>query len=179
MKKNCATIELLLAEYASGDLADADRALVTRHLAGCAACRDELAREQRLREQLGALPPAVCPPAVTAAIRSAVRAETAARAAGRPRRRTRWIGAGAALGLAAAAVLLVAVLPERAPRSPGAVDVASIDSVTITDHDRDRARARRDVEWALSYTAGIVDRTEKESIAGVLRHLVTAGPSGS
>lgn len=81
--------ELLLLAY--GELRDADLERLETHLAGCAACRAELARLETSRAALDlALPPAAAP----------------ARS-----RRVRWIAAG----LAAAAVLAVVVLKNTPP----------------------------------------------------------------
>ncbi len=52
---NCADVRL--DEYLDGELAEADRAAVDGHLAGCAACREELARSRRLEAVLRSVPP--------------------------------------------------------------------------------------------------------------------------
>jgi len=83
--------ELLLLAY--GELRDTDLERVQAHLAGCEACRTELARLETSRVALDlAMPP-------TAAA---------------PRRPVRWIAAG----LAAAAVLAAVVLANRSPDRP-------------------------------------------------------------
>ena len=82
--------ELLLLAY--GELRDADRERVQTHLAGCDACRTELARLEASRVALDlAMPPAAAP----------------------SRRPVRWI----AVGLAAAAVL-AAVIVTRTSQNP-------------------------------------------------------------
>jgi len=181
MKTTCESIELLLAEYMGGELADADRERVARHLEECPACREELAREERLRQSFGAVAPAACPPGVTAAVRAAIAGPAPARLALRRRLHPAWAGAAAGLALAAAVVVLVLVAPPRSPRPGAPATVVAIDSTAAAERSAtlERLRARRDVEWALSRTAAIVDRTEKESLAGVLRLLVPADASGS
>jgi hypothetical protein len=51
-----------LSELADGDLAPDVSAGVERHLAGCAACRAELARLRAVLDRAAALPPAIDPP---------------------------------------------------------------------------------------------------------------------
>lgn len=51
--------EVLLPWYASGRLDADDRLIVERHLASCAACRDQLALERRLIERFRGLDPQV------------------------------------------------------------------------------------------------------------------------
>jgi hypothetical protein len=134
----------LLAGYAAGELEPLEQAIVAEHLAECAACRDELARELRLRELMSELPAAACPDELSAAITAAVDAESsaaessatensAAERAGeeaaeparlsprppapvRPGRAHSWASTLAAASLLAAAVLLVLVLPRSEPR---------------------------------------------------------------
>lgn len=102
-----------LGLYLLGKLDPADRLAFDEHLAGCAACRDELAQLSGVRSLLGTvtaqdatseLPPA--PPAILPALLSAAATDRA-----RERRRRRLIvsggGALATAGAAAAAVVLL------------------------------------------------------------------------
>lgn len=54
-----AQAEELLPWYATGQLDDADRALVERHLATCADCRDQLRFEHRMIEEFQASDPEI------------------------------------------------------------------------------------------------------------------------
>lgn len=83
--------EVLLLAY--GELRDADLERVQTHLAGCEACRTELARLETSRVALDLAMPPAAPPTRS--------------------RRVRWIAAG----LAAAAVLAV-VLTSTSPDRP-------------------------------------------------------------
>jgi len=168
----CSLTTRYLTEYAAGELDAPDRplerAIVAEHLAECTACRGELAREERLRERLGELPPAVCPDELTDAIMSAVDTEPVA-----PRRpmsvaRT-WASTGSVVALVAAAVLLVVVLPRSTP-PPTTV----ADSWTQAELDQ----AREDAQWALVFTADITERSEKKTIVDVMRRLQQEAYSG-
>jgi hypothetical protein len=86
------------------------------HVAGCDACRSELARLQQLRDRLRALPPAAPPADAWQRIR-------AARAAARSRRRWHY---GGGLAMAASVLLALAValrpaldVPAPAPAPQG------------------------------------------------------------
>ena len=157
-----------LTEYAAGELGPLERAIVAEHLAECAACRGELAREERLRRHLGELPPAVCPDELTETIMSAVDAQPAA-----PRRPMSvahtWASTLTVAALVAAAVLLVVVLPRSTP-PPTTV----ADSWTQTELDQ----AREDAQWALAFTANIIERSEKKTIVDVMRRLQQEAYSG-
>jgi len=157
-----------LTEYAAGELGPLERAIVAEHLAECAACRSELAREERLRESLGELSPAVCPDELTDAIMSAVDAEPMA-----PRRRMSvahtWASTATVAALVAAAVLLVVVLPRPTP-----IPTTPADTWTQTELEQ----ARQDAQWALAFTANIIDRSEKKTIVDVMRRLQKEAYSG-
>ncbi len=52
----CRTVEKKISAYQDGELRREQREKVVNHLAGCAACREQFARLEALREALGALP---------------------------------------------------------------------------------------------------------------------------
>lgn len=92
-----------LDDLLDGRLEPTRRAVVEAHLQTCAQCRREWNALQRVKESLrSALSPAEPPPQVTAAIRAQLAREPLAPRRGR-------IGAAVAVGLAAAAAVLVAV----------------------------------------------------------------------
>jgi anti-sigma-K factor RskA len=59
---NCAQVQLLLEEYVTGELGEAERAAVEAHLGGCAACRDDLAGLEEAAALLRLGVPRVEPP---------------------------------------------------------------------------------------------------------------------
>ena len=164
----CSLTTSHLTEYAAGELGPLEHAIVAEHIAECAACRAELIREERLRERLGKLQHAVCPDAVTAAISSAVDAGPAVM--GRPMSVARtWASTATVAALVAAAVLLVVVLP---PPTPETVPVAN----SWTQDELDQAR--EDAQWALVFTANLIERSEKRTIVDVMRRLRKEAYSG-
>jgi Putative zinc-finger len=93
----------LLAEYEDGALADGERAVLERHLATCARCRDEVALAQRARRALADLPDAEAAPTIGG---------TAIQRASEGSKRPVWYRWGAvAAGVAAAIVALALILP--------------------------------------------------------------------
>jgi anti-sigma factor RsiW len=56
MPKHCLEVRDSLSAWLDGELAPEVRALVDRHLPGCADCRRELAQLEALEDVLGALP---------------------------------------------------------------------------------------------------------------------------
>ncbi len=157
----------LLTGYAAGELETLEAAIVAEHLAECAACRAELEREQRLRDLMTDLPDQRCPDHLTAAITAAVDADPL------PRRRTpsrihTWTGTVAAASLVAAAVLLALVLPRSTPL----LDTAALDDPEPISWTQDELnRARDEAQWALAFTAQVIDRAEKQTIVDVMRRL--------
>ncbi len=155
MNTPCPDIQLELTGFAAGDL-DPDAAdRVARHVAGCADCRAELARELRLREALAGLPRAGGPAAAWAAGPAAPRRR--ARAAGRacpwPPARA---GGRRAPGGAAGGPARPAARPPRRRRHRDLVFTA--DQV---------ATARRDAAWTLVLAARILERSEKSAVSDV------------
>lgn len=144
MNMRCPDIELELAGFAAGELDPGPAGQVARHLAGCAGCRDELARELRLRGTLAGLPLVAAPDRLGAL-----------EATGPRRRRRPWVHPGLG-GLAAAAVLLalLAGLPGPAP--------------VVTAYTPDQvAAARRDAAWTLVLAARILERSERNALFDV------------
>lgn len=60
---NCSDISVLLDDYLNATLGAADRVAVDEHLAGCAACRAELAALRAIVADARALPSSIIPPA--------------------------------------------------------------------------------------------------------------------
>ena len=150
----------VLAAYASGDVSAGERARVGDHLATCAACRAELADYRAVLERLAASPP----PAPEVAW-PRYRAELRARLAGRASWRSRWlrpvpIGVSAAVA-AAAAFVVVAVLPGF--RAPG--DLAGM------EYDGLAGR----IELIDHY--GVVDKLELLEDLDVIRNLDRLTPT--
>ena len=164
----CELIGTLLAGHVTGEITPFERALVVEHLAESEVCRAELAHERRLRDAMEAVPAVACPDNVTAAITAAVDAESAV-FCGRDKRARRRPFIAAAFGVAAAVTLML-LLPGHLGHP------AANDADTWTRSDLDRGR--RDLQRVLAVTADIIDRTEKQSISNVLRHLQThTGPA--
>ncbi len=158
---NCERTELRLAEYAAGALDARAREDVRRHLADCAACRDELARERRLREALSGLPQVPCPDRVS----EAILAETARDASDADRvvRGVRFGGRRrAAVGLVAAAAVLALLVFAPARRDDAPVP-SPMTALTRTEIDAARAEAR----YGLALAAGIIAKTEKKTMSEV------------
>lgn len=114
-----------LSAYLDGDLAAGERALLERHLAGCAQCRDELAGLERVRAWLAADTVAAADepsPSELAAIQARIAGEVVPL---RPRPVSwRWV---IPAGIAAAAVVagVMATRPDAAPRALPPVRVAA------------------------------------------------------
>lgn len=122
----------LLLDLAYGELGTAERAEVERHVAGCAACGDELAAIQRTRAAARTLPdpvPAGGPDELVAAARKAAARPVSPSTSARYRRRVRPTGwmAAAAVVLAAGAVtlrILDTTPPKRLPEAVAANEAA-------------------------------------------------------
>lgn len=161
----CRHIATMLTAYAGGELSAFERRRVEAHLEACAACRQELHRERRLRERMRALPPAVCPDRVVAAITAAVDRDQARRRVLAPVRPRRL----ATAALAAAALLLLVLLPSR-PDLPADAPWTADRAPADTEIDQ----ARQEVVRALAYTAVLLDRTEQRVRDDMLRMLQPA-----
>jgi len=167
MTGRCETIEMQLAEYVSDELSADERAEVESHLAICHPCREELAREVALHETMGTMVETPCPSSVSNIILTEVAI------ADRSSVNTSWWSrSSATLGLIAAAALLAMVLPTRTPTMNNDEFASALPETNSWTQD-DLNKARLDLQWTLSYTASIIDRTEKQSLVNVLRHLQT------
>jgi len=189
MKHDCTQYELQLTDYTAGDLTEPDRAAVENHLAQCAACRSELAREVELRTALVDLPLAQCPDSVTSFLRASLDLADTARApaqSGSSAPVDSFVPSGwrrTGLGLVAAtlvAALLIPGLLERA-REPEPVvaraNQANLAAVEFSDAEIEQAR--RDVVATLTLTAGILDRSRDRTVAEIFGARLPAAISGS
>lgn len=172
----CTDVEVLLAEYAAGELSAAQAAAVSHHLDRCLACCAELAREQELRLTLESLPLVTCPKRATRALAaddggdiSGAQAPSNDLLGRNGRLKSRW---AAAAGLAAAAVLLLVLLP-------GNGDDLVIDSDGRTWQRTELESARADLKWTLTLTVGVIDRTERNAMAEVFGRKLPQTITGS
>ena len=178
----CELATSLLTGHAAGELEPMEEAIVVEHLAECASCRAELARERRLRELVAGLPADECPDDLTAAIVAAVDAEPTPLRLRRSRAHT-WSSTLTAAAMVAAAVLLVVVLPRSQPRVETPVlplaDTASVANPEPNSWTQDELdKAREEAQWALAFTAKVIDRAEKQTIVDVMRRLQKEAYSG-
>lgn len=110
----CATARRRLTEVVLGEASPRQRAMVSRHLEGCGACREELRRTERLIRALAVLPHGPLPAGLEGKTLGRIRVLAADTAhAGAWRQLRRWAGFGLP-ALAAAAVLFVTVRSEDA-----------------------------------------------------------------
>jgi putative zinc finger protein len=108
----------LLAEFEDGTLADGERAVLERHLASCARCREQVELARAAKAALASAPDAV--------------------GATKPRRLAwiRWAGAAAAVAAAIAVAVLVlpnigSPGPTRAANAPGALAAGSTEASVV------------------------------------------------
>jgi len=153
MTMHCHEAELLLSEFAAGELDGRDAGRVARHLAGCEACRAEADRELKLRELLGGLPTI----AASAGLAEVGNLEKVSEP--QHRGRPRWPAVGS---LVAAAITLAVLLPSTAPRVPD--PLANVEPVYSVE---EVAAARRDALFGLVLAARIIERTERHTVADV------------
>ncbi len=154
MKSPCHDMELLLTEYAAGELPAPDRDTVAEHLAICANCRSELQRELTLRDLLGSLPlqqasPPVQPGAYPANHRTATPAS----------RLQRWLSASAGI----AAVLVLVLLAGRfSPGTPGAVEPATRSAAPTAEWTAEEIEeAQQEIAYSLQLTARLLKKGER------------------
>jgi anti-sigma factor RsiW len=174
----CREVRELLDAYLDGELDAEVAARVRRHLEaepvpaagsaarpGCAACRHELRRAERLREELRGLPVVPCPDAVTRRVLAGAR-EDAAPGGRRGRvfvfRRPAAAGAAArlmrlgALAAAAATLLWLGVRALEPPKmEPVAVQADAYTAYTPEELER----AEQELRLALGYVAAIGRRS--------------------
>lgn len=126
----CRRVLLSLGDHLDGSLSAAERSAVERHLGACAACRAERAAMARIEEGLGKVPQVPAPAELLRNVMEAVRSE---RLASRPAPSPgTWFTAVAAswrlsvVGLAAVALLALAVTSPWKPSHGPGTDVASV-----------------------------------------------------
>jgi len=170
----CNHIEGMLTEYLSGELEPLELAIVDDHLDECATCRAELALARDVAAGFAALPLVGCPDQVSRDILAEVDAELAGRPAPGRRGHVSWWRTAGLAGTLAAAVLLAVVLPRRTPEPAQVATDPRPDTTLVTD--RAVAEARQDLLWTLAYTASVIDRSEKRSIANVWRQVRSRTP---
>jgi len=157
----CTDVQLLLAEYCTGELERQEAASVAAHLRECPACREELAREERLRETLGSLPVQPCPGKLTAAlleIPPAAARRSGPLPAGR-RISFRW-PAGIGMAAAAAAVTLLLFshpVPDQPETGEQMAPVPTYTEAEIAD-------ARRDLAFGLLLATSRIDQAERSTV---------------
>ncbi|HTO70024.1 MAG TPA: zf-HC2 domain-containing protein [Myxococcota bacterium] len=132
----CSRDPEILAAFADGELAPAERAEVEVHLADCAACRAGLAAERRLGELFAALPPVEAPGDFEARFWGRIARERDATPS-----RAVWLRAvfsrrviSLAVGTAAVALLLVLPRVTSTPGSPAA-HVPEADAPIVANGD--------------------------------------------
>jgi mycothiol system anti-sigma-R factor len=141
----CDEIGPLLTALADGEIADADRARVEGHLAGCAACARQLDVERSVRELIRSRRHALTAERAPAALRD----RAAALAGGRPKSRAslRW-------PLAAAAAIVLAVAAFRIATGWSTVVLAAQLTADHTKcHWLDGGRATRDASSVRAFLA--------------------------
>lgn len=105
-----------LSAFIDGELGAEERLATTEHLRVCDACRAELESLRRANAMLASLPPKSLSSEASRELRKAVLEKAPGR-----RRRQRWGAVAGAIGLAAAVLIGVVVLPDLLGR-PGTVD---------------------------------------------------------
>ena len=157
---DCTLYDIQLADYSAGELREPDLGAVESHLAQCANCRAELAREIELRQVLSGLPQVNCPQRVTTTLH-----ESLAQVETRTAFTRRW-----SVGLPLVAATLLAVLLVRAlwqePNAPvpNAVPTADV-AAQYTAAEIDQAR--REVIASLVLAADILDRSRDKTVVDV------------
>lgn len=164
----CRAVRELLEGYLDGELPEHEAERVARHVEtvsssgiatpGCADCRRELRRAERLRAELRRLPAEPCPDEVVARVLAVARREPSGAGA----RTLRWrpAAAGAAhwlrLGALAAAAAALLWLGVRAVDGP-APRAESVQADLYSAEEL--ARAEEELRLALSYVAAISRRS--------------------
>jgi anti-sigma factor RsiW len=136
----------IVAAYVDGELGPAETGELEAHLAGCAACREQVAAERRLGELLAALP-AVQPPGDFEARFWARVARERDEPPGLAARLRRWFTPRVlSLGIAAAGVALLLLVPRggsnptpalRVPEADAPIVASSEDFELVQDPDMD------------------------------------------
>jgi anti-sigma factor RsiW len=159
---DCTLYDIQLTAYAAGELTEPDLGAVESHLARCADCRAELAREKELRDLLGGLPTAECPDTVTHFLNGVGQLDEDISS----ERRFGWWPAG--LGMIAAALLAVLLIPgllDNADQTDGLVAQANSDAHEFTAAEI--SQARRDVIATLALAADVLERSRENTVVDV------------
>ena len=169
-----ADLQRSLGVYVLGALEPAERAELDAHLAGCAACREELASYAGLPALLSRVSlqeavdgPALPAPSLLPRVLGAVEQERDRGA----HRLHRWQAATAAATAAAAVAVLLAVGPDLVDRAPSARPLVAAQGVAATGELTLEPRLwgtavhlrLQDLPPAASYTAWAVDDTGARS----------------
>jgi len=173
--QNCTLYELKLADYAAGDLQQPDLGVVDTHLEICADCRAELAREMELRTVLGEMPTVACPDSVTQFFGDLLESDVQPSV---QHNRANWWPAG--LGLIAAALLAVLMVPGLLTGPPQPQQVATNDSdISLGFSAAEIAQARHDVIATLAMAAEILDRSRDNTVVNVFGSRLPEAITGS
>ena len=178
MNAQCHEIQLLLAQYAAKELAPEQSLPVASHVADCAACREELQRETRLRRLLGDLPVQDYTGEAFAVPRKDLQAKNSPETGFR-----RWMlaGVGFAAVLALAFLASDLLLDKLSPASEQATERAATEDVGApaawTRAELDEAQDG--VIFCLSFTAKILQESKRTAIHEVFGKKIPDAISGS
>lgn len=162
--ERCTAVAIQLTEYCAGELDPQEAAPVREHLALCSACRNELAREQALRQELAGLPLVRCPAHLARRLQAVATGESDAQ---RPDLLHRWSSLVGAVAAAAAVALLLWGNPQASRQDLGPVTAtASVQDQVWTKAEI--ASAREELRLGLLLTARILDQTERSTVKEVL-----------
>jgi hypothetical protein len=179
---NCNQINTLLGAYHDHELSDGDRARVEEHLAGCEACRAELAELRRTTELVASLPRHEAPPVVGERVRADVRRTASAR-----RRATAWRWLSVGGWIAAAATLLIVLRtagwdPRLSPHPPtpsGLPRHSAEGSEHQAREEREMAKNDGASEGWVSPAGAPVDKARKRAAKPLGGHLAGKKAVGS
>jgi len=159
---DCTLYDIQLAAYAAGELSEPELGAVESHLARCAECRDELAREIDMRTMLAGLPQVPCPQRVSVAVYDTL-ARTQTETMVGPWRR--WSLGPALVAATLLAVLLVPTMWQKT--SPPDPTVANVGAGTPQFTTAEIKQARREVIATLVLAADILDRSRDKTVVDV------------
>jgi anti-sigma factor (TIGR02949 family) len=178
MTSDCVDVLGRLEAWIDGELEASDAAGMKVHISGCSSCREEYQMAEAIRAELRGMPEIEPPQRVLSAVREKARPAAQEKPGGVLGRVTRR-PVPAAIAIAAAAILLVVVVP-RGDRS----------EAQYTDLEIRRAAAETRI--ALAYVGDAARRAEREvrkkvlenrdfpaTVRGVSRTLSWAGETGA
>lgn len=167
--KECKDYQAALSAYTGDELSGNERQALTNHLLHCADCRDELEREEELRQHLAGLPQVNCPGHVFEAIMAQTDRPTTKR-----RLRNRWPWAGIAVAATLAVLFLPGfngVLTNDVPHDQMAVNQEFSEA--------EIAQAKRDVMATLTLAANVVSRSRQDTMSDIFGTRLPNALSGS